>query len=255
MVDAVEKYGCIVLLDALGTKGRWKKTGVLEILEKWELIVKSYKRRFQDRHDEYTNFSKITAFSDTIMIATAGEDPVKNFLATSIATSFLISEAVLQGIFFRGCINIGKYYWSELLLIGPAVDEAAQYYTLPEWIGVSTAPKAHLVLTNDPKEAIEAMQIPKNLFVKYDIPLKNTIEKNGFALNLPQAYEFVRSGGGKYSQEKYRDDIDTILKKQLDKIEDVIAALKIRNTLNFFNSIPKITANQITERVKNQKKS
>jgi hypothetical protein len=31
---------------------------------------------------------------------------------------------------------------------GSAIDEAAQYYRLPEWIGLSTAPSASLILGN-----------------------------------------------------------------------------------------------------------
>jgi hypothetical protein len=34
----------------------------------------------------------------------------------------------------------------EKMIIGPAIDEAAQYYKLPEWIGVSASPTAHRVL-------------------------------------------------------------------------------------------------------------
>jgi hypothetical protein len=34
------------------------------------------------------------------------------------------------------------------MIIGPAVDEAAEYYRLPEWSGISTCPSASKILTD-----------------------------------------------------------------------------------------------------------
>ncbi len=34
------------------------------------------------------------------------------------------------------------------MIIGPAVDEAAEYHGLPEWSGISTCPSASKILTD-----------------------------------------------------------------------------------------------------------
>ncbi len=50
--------------------------------------------------------------------------------------------------FFRGCLSAGKFYPSEPMIIGPTVYEAAEYYRLPEWSGVSTCPSISKILTD-----------------------------------------------------------------------------------------------------------
>ena len=55
-------------------------------------------------------------------------------------------NGILKGVYLRGVISIGKFYQSQNLIIGPAVDEAAEWYTNIEWIGVSAAPTAHFIL-------------------------------------------------------------------------------------------------------------
>jgi len=58
----------------------------------------------------------------------------------------MIINGILKGVYLRGVISIGKFYQSQNLIIGPAVDEAAEWYTNIEWIGVSAAPTAHFIL-------------------------------------------------------------------------------------------------------------
>ena len=47
--------------------------------------------------------------------------------------SKLFRQSILHRFFFRGCMSARRFYRSENMIIGPAVDEAAEYHTLPEW--------------------------------------------------------------------------------------------------------------------------
>ncbi len=52
-----------------------------------------------------------------------------------------------KGIYLRGIIPIGQFYESQRAIIGPAIDEAAEWHKKTKWIGVSTAPTAPYTVT------------------------------------------------------------------------------------------------------------
>jgi hypothetical protein len=91
----------------------------------------------------------------------------------------LFRVSIRNDFYFRGRLSAGKLYRSENMIIGPTVDEAAEYYRLPEWSGISTCPSASKILTD-----VEEMKASLyDFFIHYNIPLKDMIEKNGWALN------------------------------------------------------------------------
>ncbi len=121
---------------------------------------------------------------------------------------------------------------------------------MSNWIGISTSPSASLTLEQDPqinefKSLIEALDISLerknislndsvrlffNVFVKENIPRKNSIEKDGWALAWPLFY----------TNEISNTDIENILQKHLDykkfqtyPITDNIY-MKMKNTNEFY---------------------
>jgi hypothetical protein len=95
---------------------------------------------------------------------------------------------------------------------------AAEYYGLTEWSGISTCQSASKILTDS--EEMKASLY--DFFIQYDIPLKNMIEKNGWALNWPQTKDQAEN-------EKVRQ----ILYDESRMINGIWAYFKIKIILDF----------------------
>jgi hypothetical protein len=106
------------------------------------------------------------------------------------------------------------------MTIGPAIDEAAEYYLLPEWSGISTSPSASKIL-NDAEPLFDC-------FIQYDIPLKNMTERRGWSLN------WVNS---KTNTNIPNEKIRQIMYEESTKINDISAYFKIKNTLDFYDYV------------------
>lgn len=109
-------------------------------------------------------------------------------------------------------------------MVGPAVDEAAQYHELAQWIGVSATPSVHHILSNiigDPD--------PRELFVKWDLPLKIGVEKNAWVVNWLSESK-VKSKD--MMAEKLFGKVREIILKEA-QTTDIVNALKWRNTQEF----------------------
>lgn len=202
---------------------------------------------------------EISTFSDTIIIAVYSND-------LNIEDAFIIQMSGLllvplfrlafkMELFLKGTISIGDFYIrkkeeNRSIIVGPAITEAAESYTLSNWIGISTSPSASLTLEQDPqlnefKSLVETLDISVeiknislndsfrlvfNVFVKENIPRKNGIEKDGWALAWPLFY----------NNEVLNTDIENILQKNLDykkfqtqPITDNIY-MKMKNTNEFY---------------------
>jgi hypothetical protein len=136
--------------------------------------------------------------------------------------SKLFRHSILHHFYFRGCLSAGRFYRSENMIIGPTVDEAAEYHALPEWSGISTCPSASKILTD-----ANEIGVPQYVFFKqYDIPLKNMTEKNGWALNWanPQKKDQIKN-----------TKLRQILYDESMKANGISAYFKFKNTLDFYD--------------------
>ncbi len=182
----------------------------------------------------FTKFLRIeiSTFSDTIIIALYPEVGLEAFDSILLhimgyVLIVLFRMAFLKTIYLRGTISVGTFYLlkksNKLMLIGPAVNEAAESYESTNWIGISTSPSASLTLEQDTKifdayislkktidslddknkERINKLQHEqkkvfdllyafaevlnewKKFYIQYDIPNKNGIESDGWALAWP----------------------------------------------------------------------
>jgi len=110
-------------------------------------------------------------------------------------------------------VSIGKFFIDKgsngILLVGPAVNDAAQSYDTINWIGISTSQNASLTLEQDKSldNFLEAstkitassngfsinlrsgIDLIRSSFINYDIPRKDGIEKKGWALAWPTFYD------------------------------------------------------------------
>jgi len=158
-----EEDEIIVLLDALGTKGIWNRKNPGDVLNtcsslQVEFIMKIESLKNELQTHGYLEEPRFQAFSDIIMISLpvrtrgVGSDRGRNPLWWTIMSmgellSKLFRFSILNDFYFRRCVSAGKFYRSDNMIIGPTVDEAAEYHTLPEWSGTSTCPSASKILT------------------------------------------------------------------------------------------------------------
>ena len=124
-------------------------------------------------------------FSDTIIITMEAEIQAKETLAKETDTLLLemsrligpmILKGIYDGIYLRGAISVGKFYQSDSLIIGPAVDEAAEWLQTTEWIGVSTSPTAHYTI--EKLAELNKTDLSKR-YIRYNVPTKIGIKKIG----------------------------------------------------------------------------
>jgi hypothetical protein len=147
-----------------------------------------------------------------------------------IATCVLVGELLIQlfrvsishNFLFRGCVSAGIFFRSEIMTIGPAVDEASKYHTCPEWSGISTCSSASKILT-DTEEMKASLY---DFFIQYDIPLKNMIERNGWALNWPKSQT---------KDQTENENLRQILDNESMMVNGISAYFKIKNTLDFYH--------------------
>lgn len=231
-----ENYGVVIFLDALGMKGIWKNKDPKDTLEHWNWFVTKANEFLQQYGQETKIESSMYAFSDTAIITIKKTSVEKLILKAAEICAAIIEVEMLREIYFRGCISVGKFYEHKdgAIILGPAVDEAAQYYSLPNLIGVYTAPSAYSVIERlgDNKEV-------NRLYIKYDIPLKDKIYKNGWMIkyNMRITKEDVTD----LTNEAFKQmtNLREIAHYNLEHLDNVDAAEKWKNTLELMNFIIK----------------
>ncbi|MEW6686980.1 MAG: hypothetical protein AB1393_12390 [Candidatus Edwardsbacteria bacterium] len=238
--------GAVAFLDALGVKGIWSRTDPKTVIKAWEdtiaLFVKSV-RIAEEKTDYICEEYHITAFSDTLIITLVGRDKGKEprvllpLMAEIITIPFI--HALLRRIYFRGVISIGKFCRSENFIIGPAIDEAAEWYTHPDWIGISTTPSASFGLDSLLEEGHPQFS---KWFVRYNIPMRTGIEDKGWALAWPmRVQDIFRNIPGLSRRERNllrRITPRTHILDAFAKLPIGISAIsKYRNTLSFFDFV------------------
>jgi len=148
-------FGVVTFLDILGWKGIWeRKQNPLEPLDKIvEILREELSKEFN--HD-------VISISDTIALFTKSIHPSvdesklsafmrglnsrQNVNRMVIHHGFLISNCLSRSIEYeipiRGATCIGEFKYDEGRFLGPAVDEAAEWYETADWIGVHLTPSA-----------------------------------------------------------------------------------------------------------------
>ncbi len=236
--------GVVVFLDALGVKGIWARAEPENVINSWEEVLrrlnesirKSPKIGSVGDRAECLDYN-IAAFSDTVIITLKClDDPAAHVPLVAKIVSDAFFFALVKGIYFRGVIAIGKFYQSNTLVIGPAIDEAAEWYTQPEWMGVSTAPSASFGLSRleDQKADISKW------FVKYDIPSKTGPQKAEWALAWPR-----EAPEDPLFTETKLTTRGLILDAFANRPISVAAAQKYKNTLAFFDYVINLEARRL----------
>ena len=169
------KRGIVELIDMLGTRESHGASGAARMHGNWNALL-SHANALARKEAELQGCN-VSAFSDT-MIITAEGDAEALLGAFGRACTRLIPASICLDIPIRGCVAAGEFFQSGgKLITGRAITEAAAYYELPQWIGISCCPSAH--------SRIDGMASGRACYTRYDIPLKSSVEYGGLAVSGP----------------------------------------------------------------------
>ena len=222
--EFVEKYGAMVLLDSLGTKGILATATPASIINDWKAVV----QLFDDAAAQAVTVEdcagcEVATFSDTIMVTMHGPhlEPLIALMGSLIFEP--LYAALLRGIYLRGAMSVGRFYQAATKIIGPAIDEAAEWDEQADWIGVAATPTLQRFL--------ELMRYQRwdvsRYFVAASIPWKSGTQP-GWALAWPTlALE---------DEPHAKRDVLQSFAHKGGRV-GVAAASKYRNTLKFFDDV------------------
>jgi hypothetical protein len=233
--------GIVCIMDILGLRGIWTRENPEEVIEKWKKILENLKKNvstFSEIIDEGKKIKRDIndySFSDTI-IMTISPYSFQSLLNMCGIVGDVFSIALDIGIMFRGAISLGAFYSSESdnILIGAAIDDAADWFEAADWAGIMLTPKASYYVDYSIMEGAKKNKI-NNLLTKYDVPLKNnTTLQDIWTVSWPTIFLKYDEIGKELSESKLKKNILEIFSRNPIGINH---KNKYINTLNFFNHV------------------
>ena len=169
-------------------RGRWLRQPAEEIVreyERWFGLMGAANVEMHEMYEvEFPAFydfplpglsMEILTFSDTVamLFDTQGRTDanVTSRLGNTLARLFAAGADC--GFLFRGAVGFGDFYrgMQSRVLVGPAVDEAAEWYDKAEWAGIHLTPSTtRRPNPRNPRNEPSIAEAP--LFVTYNVPLK-----------------------------------------------------------------------------------
>jgi hypothetical protein len=205
------KKGSVAFLDLLGFKGLWKKENPSTLIDKIIKIQGYSDSKLQEWNETVKVFNnmlkfKIFYFSDTFIITveenskntsdgdktsssdeTVGIDSVR---FNMVLTGNLFNEALKHGLLLRGAISYGDFYHisDRNMILGPAVDEVADWYETSDWAGIHLTPSGlyrYSFENYDYYDELEGNEpLCDSVAVAYPIPLKGKDGKQNTILSI-----------------------------------------------------------------------
>lgn len=227
------KKGAVAFVDFLGQRGIWERHDsnlVLANIKRLRDIVRQHQtlgsRYLEEQFKAGAPEIKIEAIfvSDTMCVVCWYEEPdnPNNKLCALVyilgkVIANLIREAALidPPRSLRGCIAVGEFDFSDDILIGKAVDEAAMYHESADGAFTFLAPTAQNCLEEAAREGGMSDE-ELSLFIHYEIPIKEHAKKAGASYNAPSLNPLA--GETQIEQEKI---IERMIQSFDDSKEDV----------------------------------
>ena len=222
-----KKFGLISYIDALGTQEMYKDLDSQKIPDVWNEFITKFKNLLYLTFKDNTTKITFNSFSDTLIITLENSNTDYLLKKFSFAVWKAIVNSIEIDIPIRGCFAIGEFFNKENFFIGESISEAAQYYDLPQWIGISAAPSANVKIKALSKKDSSIF----NYYYKCSIPLKHSIEQEAWAVNWPALNNAMNIVDEK---KESSTSILNIIDRKLEKIKNIDAALKWRNTKKFY---------------------
>jgi hypothetical protein len=213
--------GIVIFLDALGIKGIWERLSYDDVTKKWDKVTGEFGLMEQSRQHLPLDI-RYRALSDTIIITISSQNNIALETILNITFNLLLPpfiESIKSRILLRGTVSYGEFYWSEKLIIGRAVDDAAYYHARIDWIGISICPNI--------LKKIKINQIDNRYLILYNnIPYKDRYRK-GLVLDWPK-YD---NGNCLKSLQQEEHEIENSDKDNSTKSQ---IKQKYNNTYNFY---------------------
>jgi hypothetical protein len=202
----MRQEGYFGFLDALGIRGRWQvdpPTKIVSDYEEWYTRVTAVDSATGIGSLDHVNeaaiprlrgaarpglTTRLWAFSDTVALSLDTHGAANPELSTRLGNTFaeIFVGALLNGFLLRGAVSFGEYYQGQggRILVGPAVDEAAEWHEQVDWAGIVLTPSAGRTFIPD---AIPNFQSRSSgLFLDYPVPMKSGGSSSLWAFNWPQ---------------------------------------------------------------------
>jgi hypothetical protein len=164
-IEHEKTFGMVAFLDALGVKRIWETRDPNDVLNDWNKVYYLFADGLKDLG------ITVAAFSDTLIISMRKGHEMWSWRLAEIFCEAIIPlflKSMEYEFFFRGAIAMG-YSRSSRMLIGPAADEAAEFYEAFNWVGFRISPSTATILDRD-----IVQKGSRNFIVKYNIPQKTT---------------------------------------------------------------------------------
>jgi hypothetical protein len=169
------KTGAVALIDALGFRGIWGRHVPDDVLTELKTMKDWLEARVKAQFSlQPWMYCEAAFLSDTVAISMALDESAENRDALSVlylaeVISWVLDRGLRSSIplAYRGAITVGSYEVSPQVLIGPAIDDAADAHELAQGAVVWLSPGARYQvaqwLTDHPQNA---------RLVMFDVPLK-----------------------------------------------------------------------------------
>lgn len=162
------KTGVVTFLDVLGWKGVYvRKTDAISTLKQFikEIHIQADKQRGRIEYNK--KVVEVRSISDTIVLITPC---LEKDVSTSLdihgkLCEWIIPRSIDLEIPIRGATAFGEFEYDikENIFVGKAIDEAATWHELADWIGVNLTPSAEYIFRN---KADDTCWVPYNPPVK-----------------------------------------------------------------------------------------
>ena len=189
--------GVVAMIDALGWKGIWQHEDASKVLDKLEQLELRFQndairyRAILDSHfGKYGKSGlirpKVVFLSDTVIYTVKldlsaipvgkHEESIGNIidLSTTIINGFTKFAAIGSPLIYRGAISYGEYLDRGNFIIGPAVDDAAEWMNKPDAAVVILTPNASAMRNSVINKGRLWCPVPRNMprFIKQMVPCK-----------------------------------------------------------------------------------
>jgi len=207
------RHGVLAFLDALGFKGIWQRAEPTAVIDKFTHLLDQVRQAnlYPVAADGLNVHLQAMSLSDTVVIACSSEaDPAKfressqlveevaSLIAVAHVTAGLLGGMVATRpppLAYRGTVALGEYYLDPEvnLLLGPAIDEAAEHEKLAEGAFVWLLPSANALLTDRARSASSEKSLAGALIRRltthlpvvgdYPVPLKGGVPLRTSVIN------------------------------------------------------------------------
>jgi len=228
----------VCIIDLLGTKGIWTEESVDRYFRTMEKARKDFdvlKNVFNESAVQNSFEFDFITFSDTLVVTLINKNRYEGFYELTIEAFTQLILGIFQeylsaSFFARGAISFGEMEKRHNHFVGPAVDDAAEYFELLDMIGICFTPKSTIAMDYFIEMNLKFFNNKIGKFVtKYRTPLKNKMELELYQIDWVKFFKEPIAG-----ENVQLEPLARLSQFLCRRNIPVLATSKITNTLAFF---------------------